>query len=439
MTYPESVRYLLSLLGDIRRENFGLGRMRKLLARLGDPQHSYRVVHVAGTNGKGSTAAMIEAGLRAAGFRTGLYTSPHLIRFNERLRIDGKEIDDAAFAACVEAVRAANEALLTARGRQDHPTFFETVTAVALYGFRRARVDWGVIEVGLGGRLDATNVVRPEAAVITRIGLDHEAFLGKGIEAIAGEKAGILKAGARAVLALQQPEASAVIERRAHELGVPVVVVGRDWGADDVRHEKGYYRFGARRAASTEPRSVEISLGLAGEHQVENGLTALAALDLLGVEAQAIRRGVADVEWPARLERIAGDPEILLDAAHNPSGAATLARFLEKHEQDRRRVLVYGAARDKAVEEVASLLFPCADHVILTQARVQRAVAPKVLLELTDHLHERIEPVPEVSHALERARALAGSGGLVVIAGSVFLVGDVKAVLEGAETTEGAL
>ena len=323
MTYGEALRYLLSLLGDIRGSNFGLERMERLMARLGHPERSFQTIHIAGTNGKGSTAAFIEAGLRASGKTTGLYTSPHLARFNERLRLNGAEASDAAFAAAVEEVRAANEWLVAREGRQAHPTFFESVTAVAFCGFRHAAVDWGVVEVGLGGRLDATNVVDPTLAVITPIELDHERFLGKGKASIAAEKAGILKPGARAVVAPQRPEAWAVIEERAKQLGVEVIRVGRDWQARSLSERQGCYRFEAQSSGgggSTE-KIIEIAVPLAGEHQVLNALTAVASLDALGVPTAAISRGIERTEWPGRLERLPGRPEILLDAAHNPASA----------------------------------------------------------------------------------------------------------------------
>ncbi len=431
MTYPDAVRYLLSLLGDIRGANFGLQRMSALMQRLGNPQRAYRVAHIAGTNGKGSTAAMIEAGLRAAGHTTGLYTSPHLMRFNERLRINGAESGDEPFAAAVEEVRAANEWLAAHKGLQAHPTFFESVTAVAFCGFRRAAVEWGVIEVGLGGRLDATNVVDPEVAVITPIALDHEAFLGKSGASIAAEKAGILKPGCRAVFAPQTAQAAAVLDARAAELGIPVARVGVDWRAERISDERGCYRFTARRADGFH---FDATLALAGAHQVDNALAAIAALDLLGVPPDAIAAGLAAVRWPGRLQSVAGAPEILLDAAHNPAGARVLAAFLSKHRAGRRVHLIYGTSRDKAVDEVAGLLFPCAHRVILTRANVPRSLSPATLLGIVDHHHDAIEVEPTLALALERAQREAAPDDVIVIAGSVFLVGEALGLLQSVES-----
>jgi dihydrofolate synthase/folylpolyglutamate synthase len=431
MTYPIAVRYLLSLLGDIRGANFGLQRMQALMQRLGNPQRAYRIVHVAGTNGKGSTAAMIEAGLRTAGRTTGLYTSPHLMRFNERLRINGSDGSDEQFAAAVEEVRAANEWLVAKKGSRAHPTFFESVTAAAFCGFRRAAVEWGVIEVGLGGRLDATNVVNPELAVITPIALDHEAFLGKSGASIAAEKAGILKPGCHAVFAPQQEQVAAVLAARAAELGVPVARAGVDWRAEEISDERGYYRFTACRA---DGMSFKLRLALAGEHQVENALVAIAALDRLGVPAAAIAKGLAMVRWPGRLQSIEGRPEILLDAAHNPAGARVLASFLAKHRAGRRIHLIYGTSRDKAVDEVAGLLFPRTSQVILTRANVARALSPQTLLSIVDHHHDSIQVEPALARALERAQSEAAPEDVIVIAGSVFLVGEALGLLQSVES-----
>ena len=442
MTYPEAVRYLLSLLGDIRTANFGLDRMERLMALLGNPHHVFRAVHVAGTNGKGSTAAFIEAGLRAAGQSVGLYTSPHLVRFNERVRLEGEEISDPDFARSVEEVQAANERIAAERGPAEHPTFFESVTAAAFTSFRNAGVGWGVVEVGLGGRLDATNVLKAELGVVTPIDFDHERFLGKDMASIAAEKAGIFKAGMHVAVAPQHPEVTAALEQRAAELGIPLVRAGVDWIAHQITDEHGCYGFQARRHSSAEEnedagtnktgtsRGIEVSLRLPGEHQVVNALTAIIALDLAGVDAESIARGVSATTWPGRLERIPGSPEILLDAAHNPAGARTLARFLKRHERGRTIHLIYGAVRDKAVDEIAGVLFPRVDRVILTRSRVTRSARPRTLLDLVDHHHPSISIAPNLGEAVDEARSRAAAGDLIVIAGSIFLVGEALEMMQ---------
>lgn len=422
MTYAQSVGYLLSLLSGMRHSDFGLERMEALCAEINHPERAFRVVHIAGTNGKGSTAAMIDAGLRQAGFRTGFYSSPHLSAFNERLRIQGVPADNDTFAEAVERTRRAAERLLARGGREAHPTMFEIVTAAAFEAFRAAGVDYGVIEVGLGGRLDATNVVHPELAVVTPIGLDHEAFLGKGLANIAREKAGIFKQGGSAVSAAQAPAAAQALKTRAGELGVRLTFAPERWTVNRAEPDaRGRFRI----LASAHGTSVEAAVGLAGEHQVENALTALCALDRLGVGLEHVSQGIASVEWPGRLEWFEGRPPILLDAAHNPSGAKTLARYLERFHSSRDVHLIYGSSRDKAVEEVASLLFPQARRVTLTQSQVARSVSPATLESLVDHLHDRIDRADTVLAALERARREATGATLIVIAGSIFLIGEI--------------
>ena len=388
--------------------------------RLGHPERSFRSVHIAGTNGKGSTAAMIEAGLRAAGRRTGLYTSPHLVRINERIQVTGQEISEADFVTAFEAVQGAVEELLAADRVDSHPSYFECVTALGFEHFRRAAVEYGVIEVGLGGRLDATNVVRPEVTAITPIDFDHEAYLGKAAEAISAEKAGILKPGIPVVLAPQRPEARQAIEARAAELGIRVVRVEQDWRAEQVRAEGGRYRFVAR--------GVHAELALAGQHQVTNALTAMAALDLLGVPREAIEQGLRTARWPGRLETVAHNPLVLLDGAHNPAGARALVRFLQQHQAGRRVWLIYGAMRDKAVDEVAGILFPAAYRVILTQVGQPRAVSARTLAALVSHHHPEVAVSGGLPEALARARAEASEKDIIVVTGSLFLVGEAKSM-----------
>ncbi len=425
MTHSEAVEYLLSLLGDIRGAHFGLERINALLERLGRPERDYRIVHVAGTNGKGSTCAMIEAGLRAAGNRTGFYSSPHLSRFNERFEVDGEPVGDDVFVSSVEEVRAAIEKQVADEG-PGHPTMFEAVTAVGFCVFRRKKVDWAVVEVGLGGRLDATNVVHPELAVVTPIDLDHEAWLGKSPESIAAEKAGILKRGSRAVFSRQSPEAAEVLAARAADLYIPA-----SWATQWRTEEEYADRFGRFRFIARGPRRerLAVELNLAGEHQVDNALTAIAALVDLGIAVDAIEEGLAGVVWPGRLERLETSPPTLLDAAHNPSGARTLAAFLRRFYNDKRIILIYGSSRDKAVDDVASLLFPVVDHVILTRSAVSRSVKPETLARVVDHHHDSIEQAETVASALGLAGERAGRDDLVVVAGSIFLVGEARDLL----------
>ncbi len=401
ISYPESVRFLYALGNEIKTAKLGLERIQKLLAALGDPQRAFRVVHVAGTNGKGSTCAMIEAGLRAAGIRTGLFISPHLVEPTERIQIDAIPVSAEQFRRAFEIVHDTAERL----DLDCHPTYFETVTAMAFWIFREMRIDTAVVEVGLGGRLDATNVVEPALTVITPIDFDHESYLGHTIEAIASEKAGILKRGATAVLARQRPEAAAVLNRRAAELGIRV-----------------------RRAEEFEIRDLQIDargsrfsgmcVPLAGEHQIDNAVTAALALEELGVSP----RGIADARWPGRLEHIAPNPDIILDGAHNPAGALALARYIERFYPDRKLWLIYGAMRDKAVEEIAAVLFPLASELIFTAPNYSRALRPEALVEIAG----RGQTAATVQDALAIARAGATHDDVIVVTGSLFLVGEAR-------------
>lgn len=426
MTYSEAVRYLYSLGNELRGAKLGLERIATLLDALDHPERAFESVHIAGTNGKGSTAAMIEAGLRAAGFRTGLYTSPHLVRINERIRVNGADISDDDFGAAFDAVHGAIEQLLAREALDGHPTYFECVTALAFRHFRRAGVERAVVEVGLGGALDATNVVTPRVSVITSIDFDHEALLGRAAESITAEKAGILKPGVPAVFAPQHPQAEAVLEARARELGIPVVHAGREWRAENVTQTDGCYRFSA---ISITGREILAELNLAGEHQVTNALVAIAALDVLGVAGKAMERGLREARWPGRLEAAGQDPLVLLDGAHNPAGARALARFLEKHYRGRRVWLIYAAMRDKAVDEVAGVLFPPAYKVILTRLPLERAVSPQALHGLVAHHHKRVEVTESLSEALDQARRAASKTDIILVTGSLYLVGEAKRLL----------
>ena len=401
MNYPDSVQFLYALGNEIKSAKLGLERIRAVLEALGKPERAYRIVHVAGTNGKGSTCAMIEAGLRAAGIRTGLFTSPHLIEPTERIQIDGIPVSPSDFE------RAFNVVHETA-GKLDldcHPTYFETVTAMAFWLFKEKRVDTAVIEVGLGGRLDSTNVVQPVLTVITPIDFDHEAYLGHTIEAIASEKAGILKPGIPAVFASQRPEAAKVLDARAAELHVLVTRAG-EFEIRDLHIDARGSRFSG------------IVCPLAGEHQVDNAVTAALALHALGISPD----GIKDTRWPGRIEHVSPNPDIILDGAHNPAGARSLARYLERFYGNRRIWLIYGAMRDKAIDEVAGILFPIAAELILTAPNTSRALRPEALAEFAGRGH--IEPT--VDAAIEYARRHASDEDVIVITGSLFVVGEAR-------------
>ena len=401
MTYPDSVKFLYALGNEIKSAKLGLERIRAVLEALGNPERAFRVVHVAGTNGKGSTCAMIDAGLRAADVRTGLFTSPHLIEPTERIQIDGIPVSPAAFERAFNAVHETAEKL----DLDCHPTYFETVTAMAFWLFREMRVNTAVIEVGLGGRLDSTNTVQPALTVITPIDFDHEAYLGHTIEAIASEKAGILKPGVPAVFARQRPEAAAVLEARAIELRVPVTHA-EDFEIRDLEIDARGSRFSG------------ITCPLAGEHQVDNAVTAALALRSLGVSTD----GIADTRWPGRLEHVAPNPDIILDGAHNPAGARALARYIERFYKGRKLWMIYGAMRDKAIEEVAGVLFPLAGELVLTAPDSTRSLRPDALTELAGRGHTE----PNVEAALAYTRERADADDVILVTGSLYLVGEAR-------------
>jgi dihydrofolate synthase/folylpolyglutamate synthase len=435
MNYDAAVRYLLSLGRELAAPTqasatkFNLENITILAERLGRPDRAYPSAHIAGTNGKGSTAAFLESILRHAGFRTGLNTSPHLEKINERLRINGEEISDDAFAETLTRIHALVEELLAAGKLRAHPTYFECVTAMAFEFFARERVEFGVFEVGLGGRLDATNILHPLISIITRIDFDHENFLGHSLPEIAGEKAGILKPSVPLVLAQQRPEGRDVILARAHDLHCPILDVPNLFRIDNEFTQEGRVR-----AQITEISSgtvFEIAPSLPGRFQLENALSALAAARYLQqrgfrISNESITEGIANAVWPGRLEKLQSHPDIYLDGAHNPSAARELAVFLDQNFSGRRIWLLYAALRDKAVDEVAGLLFPRAEEVILTAPRTPRAVSAAQLAEIAGHHASRFSVIPEAEQALDSVLAKAAPDDAVFITGSLYLVGQLR-------------
>ena len=422
MNYPDSVRYLYSLGNELKTIKFGLATITTLMAALGNPERACRFVHVAGTNGKGSTCAMIESALRAAGVRTGLYTSPHLAEPTERIRINGDQVTAQQFADAFDIVHAAAERLLQSGAIEHHPTYFETVTAMGFVLFAREGVETAVLEVGMGGRLDATNIVTPALSVITRIDFDHEAFLGRSIEAIASEKAGILKPGVPAIFAPQRPEAETTLRERAAALASPLSSV-RDWHAGDCEFDPRGSRFMARKEGE-DP--VAVSCPLAGEHQVENALTAVACLRHLGVDISAVERGIAATRWPGRLELISTSPEIILDGAHNPSGARALVCYMERFYADRKICIMYGAMRDKSVVEMTGVLFPSAHTIIATAPAQERATRPETIRDLSGRADTIVAAtVPE---ALSIVRQFVPDM-VTFVTGSLFVVAEARSAL----------
>ena len=388
---------------------FGLDNIATLVDRLGHPERAFQSVHVAGTNGKGSVTAMVDAALRAAGHRSARYTSPHLVDLTERFVIDGRPVSEDALVAVVADLQRIAESLLESGTLSAPPTFFEVTTAAAFELFRRAGVAVAVLEVGLGGRLDATNVVLPAVTAITSIAFDHERYLGSTIEAIAFEKAGIIKPGVPVVIGELQPEAAAVIDRIARERGADVI-----------------------RTTAVDARG--FTIGLPGPHQAGNAAIAVKLLETLDakgilVPPEAIARGLAQPEWPGRLDRrrLAGGRELLLDAAHNPAGAAALASYL-KAEHGGPCPLVFAAMKDKDTAGMFAALLPAVSHLILTRAANPRSADPAALEAQARAISDLpITIAPSPAEALEIAWR---DSPRIVVAGSIFLLGDVLKQIE---------
>jgi dihydrofolate synthase/folylpolyglutamate synthase len=435
MNYQASVRYLLSLGRELAAPTqaaaakFDLENIAVLAERLGYPQRAYPSAHIAGTNGKGSTAAFLESIFRHAGFRTGLNTSPHLEKINERIRINGEEISDAAFAETLMRIQLLIEELLAAGKLRAHPTYFECVTAMAFEYFARERVELAVFEVGLGGRLDATNILSPVVAIITRIDFDHENFLGHSLKEIAAEKAGILKNGVPVVLAEQLPEAREVILARAKTLGCPVIEPSKVFRVDGESISNGSVR--ARVIEVKSGKAFEVDPSLPGRFQLQNALNAVAGARLLQdrgfqISDEAISRGVAKTIWPGRLEKLQSAPDVYLDGAHNPGAARELAHFLQQNFSARKVWIIYAALRDKAVDEVAGFLFPHAAEVIFTAPNTSRAISAKQLAEIAGHHAAHFSVILDAERAFEHALAKAMPQDAIFITGSLYLVGQLR-------------
>ncbi len=409
---------------------FGLDNIRTLVEALGHPERTFRAIHVAGTNGKGSVTALAESVLRSAGYRTGRYTSPHLVDLTERFAINGRPIAEPALRATVEAVRHTIQSLRAKQVLEGHPTFFEVTTACAFELFRQAGVEVAVCEVGLGGRLDATNVLSPMVCAITSIAFDHEQYLGSSLAQIAAEKAGIIKPGVPVVVGDLPGEAEEVVRRVAAERSAPLVHAARVAIADGRETSDGHQSFAMRSALHDYGR---VTLRLAGVHQQANARVAVALLEEaaargMTIPVTAVADGFANVAWPGRLEHLtfADGRSALLDAAHNPAGAEVLANYLRAHGTP--RPLVFTAMRDKDARAILGALIPVVSALVLTKASSHRSAEPADLAELARAIDPDISLIlePSPAAALERAWQLHPH---VVVAGSIFLLGDIMKAL----------
>jgi dihydrofolate synthase/folylpolyglutamate synthase len=419
MTYAAAVSYLYNL--QKHGIKLGLETMTALVHRLGRPDARYRILHIAGTNGKGSTAAITAAICQAAGYRVGLYTSPHLVEFAERIRVDGRMISETDIGRFTEVVQKAAEPDLS-------PTFFECTTALALQYFAEAQVDIAVLEVGLGGRFDATNVVTPVACAVTTIALDHQEYLGTTLSSVAYEKAGIVKPRIPVVLGRMSDEARQTIEEIANQREAPLSRFGREF---KVTGTSDRFRFSGRTGQYDH-----LFCPLQGSHQVDNCACALALIEAGGeggleVGEPAVREGLRTVQWPGRLEVVERRPLMLLDGAHNPAAAAALAEYVQafrRSNPESRVILVLGMMRDKDHLGFAKPFERLVDEVILTQAGLSRSATVADLRTAIQDLWPSARAEAVLADALALARRLAGAEDLICVTGSLMLIGDVKAL-----------
>ena len=432
MNFDEAIKYLYSLGNETLAMKLGLESVRALARVSGDPQKAFPAVHIAGTNGKGSTAAMTSSILRETGLRVGLYTSPHLVSITERIRIDGDEIAPDEFSRLTADVRAAGERLVAEKALPALPTFFEQVTMIAYLYFAQREVDLAVLEVGLGGRLDATNICEPVVTAITPVGFDHQKYLGATLSSIAGEKAGIVKPGVPVVIAPQSGEAMTAIIARCRELNAPMIETSDPLDIEAAGDENiGRYRFRYR----TRHDEYAVRLGLRGRHQITNALVAIQIAEQLwaagfDIPSAAIVEGLNKAEWPGRLEMIRPSPSqapllplILLDGAHNAAGARALRDFLDEHFHSIPITIIFGAMADKAIGEISEILFPAASQVIVTRIASPRAADPSVIAEA---VRRDVICVKNASEALNEALRVTPQHGLICVCGSLFLVGEIK-------------
>lgn len=433
MAYRKAIEYLHSLTDYEKRrieryspETLDLSRMERMLAALGDPHRAYPSVHIAGTKGKGSTAAMMESALRAAGYRTGFYTSPHLHTFRERIRLNGTPISREEVVSLVEELRP-----LVAR--VPGVTTFEAITAMAFACFARHKVEMLVAEVGLGGRLDATNALMPQVAVITSLSLDHTYLLGETLPEIAREKAGIIKQGVPVVSAPQRPEAIHVIEETSLAREAPLVEVGRDWVWDPGPFDLEGQSFVARQVKKNgrDDLAGEYWIPLLGRHQLENATTALVALEVLAergfdLPQRAVREGLRIVNWPGRMEVLSREPTVVVDCAHNPYSAQVLRTALEDWFPGLRWVLVFGASADKDIAGMLRALLPITDYLIVTRSEHPRSATPVELADIAAAVGGGAEVAVSVPRALQRGLLVMEPGCGLLVTGSIFVVAEAR-------------
>ncbi len=413
----------LSTMFGLRRFGIKLGleTIESILSALGNPHNNYQSIHIAGTNGKGSVATMLSTILMAAGYRVGRYTSPHLEHFNERICINNAPIDD-------DAVVTSHDRINAIQNLQRQPTFFEFTTAMALHEFSRRKVDWAIVETGMGGRLDATNVILPALCIITNISLEHKLYLGNTIAAIANEKAGIIKPMIPVVTGVTQKSARMNIFQSADALKAPVYLKGRDFRCRRTADDGFTYH-------GIDNTWRHLKLSLSGTHQVDNAALALAACEILQRSAQlrisfeAIRNGIENSRWPGRLEVVSNSPHLILDGAHNLMAARVLARHLVTHYKNRNITLVVGVLDDKPSESILKDLATACRRAVVTQPKINRAIPADQLAASARKYFPQVQVIPDVGQALRLAIQSSGADDVICVAGSLYVVGEAKTAL----------
>lgn len=442
MTYSQAISFLYSLGNEVLTAKLGLDNTKKLLRFLGHPQESFRSVLIAGTNGKGSVAAFSESVLRTAGYKTGLYTSPHLVRIEERIRVNGKEISPETFARLTHTVKEAIDQLHAGVSRDGHrikldihPTFFEIVTVIAFLYFAESQVEIAILEVGLGGRLDATNVVNPIVSVITSVSYDHQAYLGNRLEAIAAEKAGIIKPtplcrqpGLPVVCSSENKVVIQLVKQRCKAVGATFVSAFQ--GLKFKVIDNSFERFSLW-VGPILGRRLELTVPLPGIHQIGNVLAAIKALEILHhtgfpLHPTALKEGIARTCWPGRLEVIQTQPRLVLDGAHNPAAAKSVSNHIRSFLPSERLILVYGSLGDKDNGGILSNLTCLTREIILTRPDSERGTAPLEILKSAAGFKTVIRLTRSVDTAWRVAHSLAYPEDTILVLGSLFLVGDVK-------------
>ncbi len=433
MTYEEALRYLDSFVNYERcgsydyNRSFRLDRMRRLASNLGNPQKYFNSIHIAGSKGKGSTSTIIYSILQSSGYKTGLYTSPHLASFRERVRIDDELIGEEDVSSLLAEIKSVADGM-----KDEMPTFFEVCTALSYLYFKEKKVDFAVFETGLGGRLDATNILEPLVSAITPISYEHTDKLGNTLTEIATEKAGIIKHNSVCVVAPQEEEALNAIIKVCRQKKAKIILVGKYIKFKELGFNDSMEAFAVSGLSGDYPR---LEMSLLGAHQVANAATAIGAAEALRfnniiIDKEAVKRGVRNAKWPGRLEVVCRRPYIILDGAQNRASANALIYAVKRAFKYRKLILVLGVSNDKDIKGILEELLPAADSIILTKAKVsERAATPEKIKELIISKDKDIYMTQNVEDALTRARSFAGHEDLILITGSLFVVGEARQIV----------